>query len=498
MSEYAHYLNELLEGLDVSGRSTNPEISNIALDNRKIRPGGLFVALKGERIDARSFIAQVMEKGAVAVLVDDQDKPSLDETNYNAQNVINVKNLCSSLSTIAARFYNQPSHKLKVIGITGTNGKTTIAWYLAQMLDALGMPAGLMGTLGAGPINTPGDTGHALGATGLTTPDALQVQKCLAEMLEARLEVVCLEVSSHGLELGRIAAVKFDTTVYSNLSQDHLDFHQNMTQYAAAKMRLFEDYEFTQSVVNSDDELGRKIAGRLGDQSLTYGIQSGDLRALDIRLAPHGLQFTVVNQNQEIVLNTDLIGEFNVYNLLAVLGTGMAMGFALGEMAKALERCHSVPGRMERLDNQAEQPVVVVDYAHTPDALDKALMACRGHCAGSLAVVFGCGGERDKAKRPEMGRVAQRIADEVFIADDNPRGELPAAIVDDIKRGMSEPAWVLHDRAQAIHAAVAQAQGNDWVLIAGKGHETKQVYADRVIDFDDRVVARQALGRLAA
>lgn len=495
---YAHRLNDLLDGLDVSGLSTNPEIRNMSLDSREILPGGLFVALKGEQVDARIFIPAVMASGAAAVLIDADEYASDVGALDPVQNVIQVKNLRQVLSRIAAQFYNHPSNKLKVIGITGTNGKTTIAWYLAQVLDSVGMPAGLMGTLGAGPVKTPYETGILLDSTGLTTPDAVQVQKHLAQMLETGKEVVCMEVSSHGLELGRIAEVVFDTVVFSNISQDHLDFHQTMAHYAAAKMRLFEGGDFKRAVINEDDELGRKITQKLGNRSYTYGINRGQLRALDIELTPHGLRFSISDSRETLALNTSLIGQFNVYNMLAVLGAGLAMGFGLEELAEALELCSPVPGRMERIDNQPGQPVIVVDYAHTPDALEKALMACRGHCRGSLSVVFGCGGDRDKSKRPEMGRIAQRLADEVFITDDNPRGEQPAAIITDIKRGMTEPAWVLHDRAQAIFAAIRQAQAEDWVLIAGKGHETKQAYADRVIDFDDRAQAMAALERIAA
>jgi UDP-N-acetylmuramoyl-L-alanyl-D-glutamate--2,6-diaminopimelate ligase len=290
----------------------------------------------------------------------------------------------------------------------------------------------------------------------------------------------------------------FDTVVFSNISQDHLDFHQTMARYAAAKMRLFEGRGFKHAIVNEDDELGRKITNRLGNRTFSYGIEHGKLRARDIELAARGLDFSVVNSAETLLLHTRLIGRFNVYNLLAVIATGLVFGFTLRALVKAIKKCLPVPGRMERVNDQPGQPVVVVDYAHTPDALEKALIACRGHCPGTLAVVFGCGGDRDKAKRPQMGRIAQRLADEVFISDDNPRGEQPAAIIRDIQRGMTEPAWVLHDRAQAIFAAIAQAQTQDWVLVAGKGHETRQVYADHIVEFDDRVQARAALERLAA
>ncbi len=493
-----HQLDELLEGLDVSGLSNNPDIRNMSLDSREIQPGGLFVALKGGQIDARQFIPEVMASGAAAVLVDSDEQVGESPAFAGMQNIIVVKSLRSVLSNIAARFFDHPSEKLKVIGITGTNGKTTIAWYMAQVLDSLGLPAGIIGTLGAGVVKATEGSGVALDSIGLTTPDAVQLQKRLAQMYEAGMQVVCMEVSSHALELGRITGVVFDTVVFSNISQDHLDFHQTMARYAAAKMRLFEGWGFKHAIVNEDDELGRKITNRLGNRAFSYGIEHGKLRARDIKLAAQGVDFSVVNSAETHLLHTRLIGRFNVYNLLAVIGTGLVFGFTLRALVKAIKKCHPVPGRMERVNDQPGQPVVVVDYAHTPDALEKALIACRGHCPGTLAVVFGCGGDRDKAKRPQMGGIAQRLADEVFISDDNPRSEQPAAIIRDIQRGMTEPAWVLHDRAQAIFAAIAQAQTQDWVLVAGKGHETRQVYADHIVEFDDRVQARAALERLAA
>ena len=231
---------------------------------------------------------------------------------------------------------------------------------------------------------------------------------------------------------------------------------------------------------------------------MTYGIKAGQLQAREIELASDHLEFALVVNNHRIAVKTRLIGDFNVYSLLAVCGVAANQGYDANEVVRAIAKCEAVPGRMERIDTDSDQPVVVVDYAHTPDALEKALAACRGHCAGSLAVVFGCGGDRDRAKRPQMGRIAEHRAERVFITDDNPRGENPAAIIRDIAAGMRSEAWVLHDRATAIHAALATSGGDDWVLIAGKGHETRQVYADRVIEMDDRVLARESLGGLAA
>ena len=359
------------------------------------------------------------------------------------------------------------------------------------MLNELVQSTAITGTLGAGRVSD-------IHATGMTTPDAVRMQRLLAEMLESGIEVVCMEVSSHALVLGRVAALNFDYLLYSNISQDHLDFHQSMQAYAGAKKSLFRDFSFQRAIVNIDDVLGAEIVEMLAGKSISYGIIDGDLRALQVKLDANGLGFELSWQGLNVSLNTSLIGEFNVLNLLAVAGCGLAMGYSLPEVAKALLVCQSVPGRMERIEVQAEQPVVVVDFAHTPDALDKALKACQSHCKGSLAVVFGCGGDRDKDKRPKMGQIAEYRADQVFITDDNPRSESPSEIVIDIVNGMHRPAWVLHDRKQAIDVAVKNAGPRDWVLIAGKGHESSQIYADHVVDINDRELATQALQGVAA
>ena len=271
-----------------------------------------------------------------------------------------------------------------------------------------------------------------------------------------------------------------------------------MAAYAAAKSRLFTDYPTQGAILNADDDFGAQLVSQLPGASLSYGIEKGDLLASDIELTPSGLQFSINHGDKSLYLQSDMVGRFNVYNLLAVLGTGLTMGYPLSELVAALAKCQNAPGRMERINAGAGLPVLVVDYAHTPDALDKALNACKTHCEGALSVVFGCGGDRDKGKRALMGRIAEQFADHVFVTDDNPRSESPTEIVSDIIKGMSQVAWVVHDRAQAIRTAIGGARADDWVLIAGKGHETRQIFADRSLDFDDRLVARQALERLAA
>jgi len=484
-------LSKLLTGLKVGRPVPDVQVSGVVMDSREIQPGDVFVALKGEHVDARGLIDEARAAGAVAVLLDGCDLRGVEQRLLAYDAVLPVDNLPGMLSLIGGRFYRNPSHHLTLIGITGTNGKTTICYYLAQMLERLGRTSALIGTLGAGRID-------ALLSTGMTTPDALGMQKYLAEMLAEGVEVVCMEVSSHALELGRVAALQFDYMVFSNISQDHLDFHASMAAYRQAKSRLFSEYEYKTAIINLDDDLGRALDHSCAPRSLSYGIEAGALRAQSVELDAQGLSMVLQYSGHSVVLPTTLIGAFNAYNLLAVVGVGLAMQLQLKDIADTLQSCRPAPGRMQRVDRRDGQPVVVVDFAHTPDALDKALQACQSHCEGELSVIFGCGGDRDKAKRPQMGKIAETGAQTVLISDDNPRTENPGAIVNDIVSGMSEPAWVIHDRRQAIRAAIAIANENDWILIAGKGHETQQVYADRIIELNDYQIAAECLQELAA
>ena len=486
MSHYHLMLNRLLDGFDVSKDIAEVEIFDLSLDSRLIRPGCLFIALKGTQTDGRKYIAEALKNEAAAVVYDGSDGFEIDQVLLDTDKLYEVRGLAESVSQIAARFYARPSRKMDVIGITGTNGKTTIAYYLAQLLEKLGRSSAVIGTLGAGKID------H-IQPTGLTTADAIQTQKTIAQLLEDGVQAVCMEVSSHGLAQARVNAVDFDYVVFTNLSQDHLDYHQNMEDYAAAKSRLFNDFNYQCAIINQEDNLGAELIEQLGDKSLAYGVDAGALQANNIELTSKGLSFEVVYAGEKQVLENNLIGYFNIYNMLAVIGVGLTMGYALVDIVDALTTCRSAPGRMECVNFRPDQPVVVVDYAHTPKALEVALAACKKHCKGSLNLVFGCGGDRDKDKRASMGRIAEQLADQIFITDDNPRGEAPAVITNDIIKGMTQPAWVVHDRTKAITAAIGVAQQGDWVLIAGKGHETAQVYADYKLELDDRAVARPGI-----
>jgi len=484
-------LSKLLENLSVDRPIPDVQVSGLVTDSREIQPGDLFVALKGEHFDARQLIDEAYSTGAPAILIDANDLHGVDECLLAHEWVLPVKNLPQVLSLIGGRFYRNPSHHLTLVGVTGTNGKTTICYYLAQMLRQFGHSSALIGTLGAGRI-------EALKSTGMTTPDALGIQKHLAHMLADGVEVVCMEVSSHALELGRVAELQFDYMVFSNISQDHLDFHVSMAAYRQAKTRLFKEYEYKTAIINADDELGRELISLCGERSLSYGVEAGALHAQAVELDALGLKMLLGYSGDAVDLSTTLIGAFNAYNLLAVVGVGLAMNLDLRDITAVLQSCRPAPGRMQRVEKDEGQPVVVVDFAHTPDALDKALQACQSHCAGELSVVFGCGGDRDKAKRAQMGRIAEARAQRVWISDDNPRTENPGNIVSDILLGMSGSSWVMHDRCEAIRAAITTAGRHDWVLIAGKGHETQQVYADRVIELNDYKIAAECLQELAA
>ncbi len=491
MSVYQARLNELLADCSVNREPLSVIVSGITVDSRVVAAGDLFVALKGAQYDARTDALAALKSGAVAVLIDSADRDTADKVLLDMPDVFEVEDLSLKLSEIAGRFYQHPSNRVTLVGITGTNGKTTISFYLAQMLEKLGHASAVMGTLGVGPI------GH-IHSTGMTTPDAITTQRHLAELCDAGIETVCMEVSSHALALGRVAALSFDYLVFSNISQDHLDFHRSMESYAQTKASLFKDYDFKVAIINADDALGRELLDSCEGRAISYGLNNAQLSASDITLESSGINFKLQYKAEKIHLSSNLIGEFNVLNTLAVLGCGLAMGNDLAQMKQALAACQAVPGRMERIKAGSAQPVVVVDYAHTPDALDKALSACRSHCEGVLSVVFGCGGDRDKAKRPQMGAIAEARADHVFITDDNPRSESPAAIAEDIVAGMIKPANIIYDRAKAIEVAIRAAAQRDWVLIAGKGHESTQTYADRVVTVNDRELAQRALRRLAA
>jgi UDP-N-acetylmuramoyl-L-alanyl-D-glutamate--2,6-diaminopimelate ligase len=486
------------------------EVSDVTLDSRAVGPGALFLACRGRGRHGAEFAADAAARGARAVLYDPSPEAlELVEGGLRALArdrsggppdvfVAPVPQLSHHVGLIADRFFGEPSQAVTVAGITGTNGKTTCAWLLAQALSRCGRPAAYMGTIGFG---FPG----ALAAAEHTTADAVTVHRRLAAMRALGAEAVSMEVSSHALDQHRVGGVRFHTAVFTNLTRDHLDYHGTMAAYADAKARLFAWPELASRVINIDDEFGARLAGQLSAARLVITTRADARRdpppdtrvvsAVRVEAAVSGLRLDIESSWGAAKLNVPLIGEFNADNTLTALAVLLAWDIPLGQAAAALESCRAAPGRMEAFGGRDAAPLAIVDYAHTPDALAKALRAARRHCRARLRVVFGCGGDRDPGKRPIMGRIAAELADELVVTDDNPRSEPPEQIVADILAGIPRgaAARVEHDRARAIRATLEQSGAEDVVLIAGKGHEEYQIYGSERRPFSDQSVARAAL-----
>ena len=459
-------------------------IDGLALDSRQVKPGVLFLAVPGLKQDGREHIPQALASGAAAVAYE------ADGANVPAASVpmLAISGLAAQLSDIASRFHQQPSKHLRVIGVTGTNGKTSVSQMLAQALGSLGKRCGVIGTLGSG---MPGD----LSDHGMTTPDALRVQEQLASLQQQGAGWVAMEVSSHALQQDRVAAVEFDLCIFTNLSRDHLDYHGDMASYAAAKARLFER-PLRAAVINLDDAFGADLIARCNGKVTTYSLENAraDIHCSAIQYGQQGIQAQVHVAGQSAPLHSPLLGAFNLANLLAVLGGLLAMDIPLPSAVAELAKLQAPAGRMQRLGG-AGKPLVVIDYAHTPDALEKALGALRAHADGKLTCVFGCGGDRDAGKRALMGQVAEQLADQLVVTDDNPRSEASATIIAQVLQGVerAEAVRVIANRAQAISDSIAQAQAGDLILVAGKGHETYQEINGVRHPFSDIEQAERAL-----
>lgn len=457
----------------------------ITADSRKVQTGSLFLAYLGEHADGRNFISQAISRGATAVLWE------RDSFQWNPQwQVTNqaIDDLRAATGFIADSFYGQPSKQLWMIGVTGTNGKTSCSHWLAQALNHLGRKTAVIGTLGNGFPN-------GLSAAINTTPDPILLHGMLAEYLKQGASAVVMEVSSHGLDQGRVNGVHFDIALFTNLSRDHLDYHGEMAAYGAAKKKLFDWDGLGCAVLNSDDVFGKEVAENLvkqGKRVFTYGLNSGEVRGSELRFSEQGLSMLVSTPYGQASLQAALLGRFNAYNLLAVLATLLASEVSLELAIEAISQIKPVAGRMQQLGG-GKQPLVVIDYAHTPDALEKVLLALREQTKGKLHCVFGCGGNRDQGKRPLMGGVASRLADTVIVTSDNPRHENPAEIISAVVAGMSGDYQIEPDRATAIAHAINAAQPGDVVLIAGKGHEEYQEIAGVKYSFSDQQVVKQVL-----
>lgn len=467
--------------------SSDPLIRELTLDSRNVRPGDLFLAVPGAKVDGREHIADALKRGAAAVAYEVQGATVLPITDAP---LIPVKGLIAQLSDIAGRFYGEPSRLLELVGVTGTNGKTSVTQLVAQGLDLLGQHCGLIGTLGTGFYG-------ALQSGRLTTPDPLAVQSTLNDLKKAGARAVAMEVSSHALEQGRVAALAFDIVVMTNLSRDHLDYHGSMEAYKAAKARLFAWPNLRCRVVNLDDDFGRELAAEERESRLiSYSLKdpSATLYCREATFDDDGVRAVLVTPQGEHMLRSRLLGRFNLSNMLAAVATLMAMAHPLDEILKVTPKLEGPIGRMQRLGG-GSKPLVVVDYAHTPDALEKVLEALRPHARGQLTCLFGCGGDRDRGKRPLMAGLAERLADRVIVTDDNPRTEDPQAIFADIRPGFANADAVefIAGRGAAIARVIACAGVDDVIVLAGKGHEDYQEINGERHDFSDLVEAEKAL-----
>jgi len=463
------------------------EVTGLEYDSRRLEPGFLFFAFPGARADGREFARQAIEKGAVATV---SELPAPDGF-LGAW--IEVEHGRRALALAARNFYADPARRLKLTGVTGTNGKTTTAFLIDAVLRAAGLTTALVGTI---EYRMAGQVRPAVN----TTPESLDLYRLFEELERAGGTHVTMEVSSHALALGRVYGITFHTAVFTNLTRDHLDFHRTMEDYFAAKRLLFapQGTEAPQrSVINFDDPYGRQIAP--AGHALTYGFEKGaDLRAASLQMNFEGVRFTAQYAGERVELKSPLVGKFNAYNILAACGTALSYGVDWDTIARAIAQSPRVPGRFERV-RRGQPFLVVVDYAHTDDALRNVISVARELRPKRVITLFGCGGDRDRSKRPLMAQAAAQASDYVVLTSDNPRSEDPLAIMNDALVGLRRfdtPHTIEPDRAKAIRAALREARPGDIVILAGKGHETYQVLKDRVIHFDDREVAQEVLGEL--
>jgi UDP-N-acetylmuramoyl-L-alanyl-D-glutamate--2,6-diaminopimelate ligase len=467
-------------------------VAGLAYDSRRASAGTVFVAIRGERFDGAAFTPEAIDRGAIAVVAENPAPPA------QAVPWVQVSDGRLALAVLASAFFGDPSHELDVVGITGTNGKTTTSYLVRAVLESNGTPCGLVGTVHYSVGGELFDAPH-------TTPEALDLQQLFRRMIDSGARACAMEVSSHALALSRVDTTRFAAAVFTNFTQDHLDFHGDMDRYYAAKRRLFTLLPAgAPAVVNVDDERGRRLATELPNV-VTFGLHHpSDVRPDAVSPSLAGLSFDAITPAGRLAVRSRLTGQFNLYNLLAAVATGVALNIPGDTIAGGLAAVTAVPGRLQVVSDPADDVTVIVDYAHTDDALRNILEAVRPLATGRLVTVFGCGGDRDRSKRPKMGAVAARLSDAVIVTSDNPRSEDPGRIIDEIERGITDAparpvAWTREvDRRLAIERAVDTARPADVVVIAGKGHEHYQIVGTRTLPFDDVSVARAALaGRRA-
>lgn len=474
-------------------------ITGIELDSRKIVLGNVFAAIKGNKIDGKLFIHHAIQNGAVAILLDSLNQiVTFKKYNYNFSDIpiIYIENLYKHLSNIAGRFYNYPSYFLDLIGVTGTNGKTTVTCLLADWMQLLGYKSAVMGTLGFGALDN-------IYPSYNTTCSAVDNQKLLAQFIQHEIKFVAMEVSSHGLDQHRVDALYFKVAVFTNLSRDHLDYHGTITQYIMAKWRLFSEVHVENYIINIDDVIGyqwlfylsQAVAVTIKNMLPNYW-KGRWICVMHINYHLYGTDIIFNSSWGNGVIYSQLLGEFNVINLLLALGALLVLGYSLSLLLNVSSQLRSICGRMEIFKSFGRFPTVVIDYAHTPDALEKVLILIkRRYCRGKLWCIFGCGGDRDQGKRSLMGTIAERYSDRVILTNDNPRTEDPQAIVNDIMRGITyvKKIEVIKNRSYAIRTVIMQALPEDIILISGKGHERYQIFGVNYIYHSDRDIVKNIL-----
>ena len=473
-------LSDLLKGIEVKNEYTDKEVADVTSDSRLIKENFLFVCIKGATFDGHSVAGEMLEKGACAVVV---------ERDLGLEGQIIVEDTRSALSPICANFYGNPADRLKLIGLTGTNGKTTTTFLIKQILESLGKKVGLIGTV----QNMVGDEIYP---AHYTTPDPHELQQLFAKMVEAGCEYCVMEVSSQALAQGRVNGVSFEVGAFTNLTQDHLDYHKTFENYFEAKRMLFKNCNF--AVTNVDDDYGMKIVEGLSCKVSTYGVKniSADYTARNVEFSASGVRYELVCDSIGRV-NCPIPGRFSVYNSLCAASIVLTLGFDFSKVVIALSKCRGVKGRIEVVPTDTDY-TVIIDYAHSPDGLKNIISSLKEIARGRVVTLFGCGGDRDKTKRPIMGKIAAELSDYCIVTSDNPRSENPTDIINDILEGMKgikTPTKVIENRKEAITWAIKHARTDDIILLAGKGHETYQILPTGTIHFDEREAVAEALAQ---
>ncbi len=472
-------LSQLLQGIEILSDYNDVEVTDVTQDSRTVTNGSLFVCVKGNTFDGHSVAAEMIEKGAVAVIC---------EKDLEIENQVIVKDSRAVFSPICANFYGNPADKLKLIGLTGTNGKTTTTFLIKQILENMGKKVGLIGTV-------QNMVGSEIYPAKFTTPDPHELQKLFSLMVKAGCEYCVMEVSSQALAQGRVNGIHFLVGAFTNLTQDHLDYHKTWENYFNAKRILFENCDI--AVTNADDKNGLKIVDGLPCKTITYAVNTNnaDYVAKNVRFLPNGVEYELVCDNIGRV-HCSIPGRFSVYNSLCAASVALALGVGFVDVLNSVPKCNGVKGRIEVVPTNKDF-TIIIDYAHSPDGLENIILSLKEIAKGRVVTVFGCGGDRDKTKRPLMGKIAAELSDFCVVTSDNPRSENPSAIIEDILEGMknaSTPYEVVENRKEAIRYAIEHAKKDDIILLAGKGHETYQILPTGTIHFDEREVVAEILG----